>query len=121
MVEESITPNPSPSGGVMVSTIEHPIAAWVHGFVMQRVDMAMSLEEAWSHVKALWPNAERLDRHDGKFVACWKDSTIVVGPMFFYRIDPGIVDWPEGVLQFEPEKRTIDNPKEFENQATKED
>jgi hypothetical protein len=26
---------PSPSGGVMVSTIEHPIAAWVHGFVMR--------------------------------------------------------------------------------------
>jgi DNA (cytosine-5)-methyltransferase 1 len=25
---------PSPSGGVMVSKIEHPIAAWVYGFVM---------------------------------------------------------------------------------------
>jgi hypothetical protein len=24
----------------------------------------------------------------------------VVGPMFFYRIDPGIVDWPEGVLKY---------------------
>jgi hypothetical protein len=83
--------------------------------------MAMSLEQAWAHVKALWPNAERLDRHDGKHVACWRDSTIVVGPMFFYRIDPGIVDWPEGVLKFEPQKRTIDNPKEFDNPATKED
>jgi hypothetical protein len=30
----SANPNPSPSGGVMVSTIEHPIAAWVHGFVI---------------------------------------------------------------------------------------
>ena len=27
---------PSPSGGVMVSTIEHPNAAWVHGLVMRR-------------------------------------------------------------------------------------
>jgi len=66
----------------------------------KRKIMAMSLEQAWSHVTALWPNAERLDRHDGKLVACFKDSTIVVGPMFFYRIDPGIVDWPEGVLKY---------------------
>ncbi|NCX94620.1 MAG: hypothetical protein EBX40_08085, partial [Gammaproteobacteria bacterium] len=29
---------PSPSGGVMVSKIEHLTAAWVHGFVMRRVD-----------------------------------------------------------------------------------
>lgn len=78
--------------------------------------MAMSLEQAWSHVIALWPNAERLDRHDGKLVACFKDSTIVVCPMFFYRIDPGIVDWPEGVLKFEPKKTN-----KADNQATAED
>ena len=27
--------HPSPSGEVMVSTIAHPNAAWVHGIVMQ--------------------------------------------------------------------------------------
>jgi hypothetical protein len=67
---------------------------------VQSVVMPMRLEEAWAHVKALWPNAERLHRHDGKQMACWKDSTIVVGPMFFYRIDPGIVDWLEGMTKF---------------------
>ncbi len=30
-----ITPNPSPSGGEMVSKSTHLIAAWVHGFVMR--------------------------------------------------------------------------------------
>lgn len=65
----------------------------------------MELRKAWEHVKALWPNAVRLDRHDGKLVACWKDSTIIVGPMWFFRIEPGIVDWPEGVTRY-PEDAT---------------
>jgi hypothetical protein len=83
--------------------------------------MAMSLQQAWAHVKALWPNAERLDRHDGKTTACFKNATIVVGPMFFYHIDPGIVDWPVGVSKFDPQQQTIDHPKENYNPATKED
>lgn len=63
-------------------------------------ESGMSLEEAWRHVKALWPNAERLQRHDGKPLACYMDSTMIVGPMFFYRIERGIVNWPEGITQY---------------------
>jgi len=74
---------------------------------VQSVVMPMSLEQAWLHVKALWPNAVGLSRHDGKPIACYMDSTLVIGPMFFYRIEPGIVDWPEGVTKYPPHEGEI--------------
>lgn len=86
---------------------------------VQSVVVPMSLEQAWNHVKALWPNAARLERHDGKQMACWKDSTIIVGPMFFYRIDPGIVLWPSGVTVYPLQQPNdqCDKSNGFDNQA----
>lgn len=90
---------------------------------VQSVVLPMSLEQAWRYVKALWPNATRLERHDGEQMACWKDSTIIVGPMFFYRINPGIVLWPSGVTAY-PVQQSNDrsgNAKEFNNPANADD
>jgi hypothetical protein len=82
--------------------------------------VGMSLPEAWSHAKALWPNVCRLELHDGSGMACFKNSTMLVGPMWISRIEPGIVDWPEGVTIYDG-KQAIQHVKPFHNPATAED
>ena len=82
--------------------------------------MGMSLPEAWGHVKALWPDACRMELHDGSGMACFKGSTMLVGPMRMSRIEPGIVDWPKGVVVYDG-KQSSKNVEPFHNPATAED
>lgn len=68
----------------------------------------LSVEEAWGHVLALWPDAECIVRHDGKEYPCYKDAGIAKRCMNSFRIEPGIIDWPEGMTRFPDSTLTND-------------
>jgi len=63
----------------------------------------MTPEEAWQHVRALFPDVVRIDRFTDPAIGCWRDSGILVRDHFLVRISPGVIQWPEGVTRWPPE------------------
>lgn len=82
---------PSPSGGVMVSTIEHPIAAWVHGFVIGLDIMNFQLKhvkgESSEGIPQEWIEVRRQVSHTDSVTHCIPCTEDIAG-LVIERLSP---------------------------------
>jgi hypothetical protein len=60
--------------------------------------MAMRLEEAWLHVKALWPDAECIIKKDDMVLTDVVKRGDSIGQAVSLRSTN--IDWPEGVMRY---------------------
>jgi hypothetical protein len=65
---------------------------------VQSVFMPMSLEEAWLHVKALWPDAECIIKKDDMVLTDVVRRGDSIGQAVSLRFTN--IAWPEGVTRY---------------------
>jgi len=65
---------------------------------VQSVVMPMRLEDAWLHVKALWPDAECIIKKDDMVLTDVVKRGDSIGQAVSLRCTS--IDWPEGVMRY---------------------